>query len=384
MSKKNILSLLFFGAVLLLGFWMLGVSNGENATPPPARAQTPVEVTVMALVQQPVNITEEYPGRTHAYKIAEIRPQATGIITERTFEEGSLVKKGQQLYQIDPATFKAALNQAKADLIKAEANHRAVKAKAGRYKELVKSNAISGQTYDDTIAALEEAAADIIVAKSAVSTAEISLDYTKIRAPISGRIGKSAITPGALVTANQPAALATITQLDPIYVDMTQSSRDLMSFRKLVQDTSSVKLDLLDEMGRPFYDQQGTLQFSEVNVNEGTGTIMLRALFANPDSQLLPGLFVRARLNLPAVEGFLIPHQAAIRTPDGGLVVYVVDNNNVIVPTPIQASRSVGNSWLVTTGLENGMRIVTEGFQKVRAKMTVSPVLAQNTSAVSD
>lgn len=384
MSAKNIISLLFLGGILFIGIWIFGVSNGNNTPAPSFMAQGPAEVEVMVIKKHPVEITQEYPGRTRAYKIAEIRPQATGIITERAFEEGSMVQQGQQLYQIDPAPFQARLNQAKADLVKAEAKHRAIKAKADRYKELIKSSAISGQTYDDTIAALQEAAAEITVAKAAISTAEINLDYTKIRAPISGRIGKSAITAGALVTANQPAALAIITQLDPIYVDMTQSSRDLVTFRQFVEKPSSVTVDLLDENGQITYNQQGKLQFSEVNVNEGTGTIMLRALFNNPKNQLLPGLFVRTRLNLSTIDGFLIPHQAALRTREGELEVYVINKDDVVIPTTIHAQSSVGNSWLVTSGLETGMRIITQGFQNVRANMTVKPVLAQNTSAISD
>lgn len=349
--------------------------------PPPAG---PVEVSVMTLEAQRVALTTELPGRTSAYRVAEVRPQVSGIVLKRLFEEGTEVKAGQQLYQIDPATYQAALQSANADLAKARATLKSVEAKAARYADLVQINAVSRQDYDDAVASLDQAKASILVAQAAVETARINVDYTRVLAPISGRIGKSAVTEGALVTANQTTSLATITQLDPIYVDVSQSSSDLMRLRKAVSaglmqqgdaDKAPVSLSL-DGTSAP-YDQTGQLQFSDVTVDQTTGAVQLRAVFPNPRKELYPGLFVRARVEQGVRDNaVLVPQQAVVRTPDGGAAVWLVDGDNKVSQHPVVTAQAVGDQWLVDSGVKAGDRVVVEGLQKVRPGAEVRPIPA--------
>lgn len=352
--------------------------NKQQAAPAPR----PVEVSVVTIQPAAVPLSTELPGRTAAYRVAEVRPQVSGIVLKRLFEEGSEVKAGQQLYQIDPATYQAAVQSAQADLVKARANLKSVEAKAARYAELVKINAVSRQDYDDTVASLDQAKAQILVAQAAVDTARINLNYTKVYAPIDGRIGKSSVTEGALVTANQAATMATITQLDPIYVDVSQSSSELMRLRQAVSagqvrteaaDQAPVTLTL-DGSTQP-YDQTGQLQFSEVTVDQSTGAVQVRAVFPNPRKELYPGLFVRARVEQGVRENaILVPQQSLVRNADGSSQVWVVGADNKVAPRPVVPGQALGDRWLITSGLQGGERVVTAGLQKIRPGVEVSPV----------
>lgn len=355
----------------------------QHGGPPP---NGPAEVLVLVLAQERLPLFTELPGRTAAYRVAEVRPQVSGIVLKRIFEEGSEVKAGQQLYQIDPATYKAAVQSANADLVKARANLKSIEAKAARYADLVQINAVSRQDYDDVVASLDQAKAQIMVAQAAGQTARISLDYTMVYAPISGRIGKSSVTEGALVTANQTTAMATITQLDPIYVDVSQSSSDLIRLRQalstgLVQqgqvDRAVVTLTL--DGSQQAYDQPGQFQFSDVTVDQTTGTVQLRAVFPNPRKELYPGLFVRARVEQGRRDNaILVPQQALIRNPDGSAAVWVVGDDNKAMPRPVVAAQAVGDRWLIDSGVQSGDRIVIEGLQKIRPGAEVHPVDAAN------
>lgn len=339
----------------------------------------PVPVSVVTVERQAVSLSTELPGRTSAYRVAEVRPQVSGIVLKRLFEEGTDVKAGQQLYQIDPSTYQAAVQSANADLAKARATLKSTEAKAVRYADLVQINAVSRQDYDDVVATQDQARAQVLVAQAALETARINLEYTKVYAPISGRIGKSSVTEGALVTANQIAALATITQLDPMYVDVSQSSAELMRLRQAVaagtvqqgEAQAAVRLTV-DGAGKP-YAQDGKLKFSDVTVDQTTGAVQLRAVFPNPAGELYPGLFVRARVEQGTRDNaILIPQQALVRNPDGSAAVWVVGGDNHVAPRPVTVGNAVGDKWLVETGLEAGDRVVTAGLQKIRPGAEVS------------
>ncbi|SIS88293.1 efflux RND transporter periplasmic adaptor subunit [Insolitispirillum peregrinum] len=371
----------FLPFVLSLALAVAACDNQQQQGAAPA-APPPPEVTVQTLATQTVPLYTDLPGRTAAYRVAEVRPQVSGIVLKRLFTEGSEVQAGQQLYQIDPSTYQAAVQSAMADLAKARATAKSVEAKAARYADLVKINAVSKQDYDDAVASLDQAKADIMVAQAAVDTAKINLEYTKVYAPISGRIGKSAITEGALVTANQTTPMSTLTQLDPIYVDVSQSSSDLMRLRQAVSagllqkgqaDQAPVTLTL--DGSTQAYKHNGQLQFADVTVDETTGAVQVRAVFPNPDKELYPGLFVRARVEQGVRENaLLVPQRATVRLPDGSAAVWVVGADNKVATRPIQATQAVGDAWLVNSGLQAGERIVIEGLQKIRAGAEVRPV----------
>lgn len=357
--NKKIFSGLLAAIVLLAG----GCDDGSNQMSPYQQA---APVSTVTLQKEKIVSSVRLPGRTVAYKVAEIRPQVSGVIMARTFKEGGIVKEGQQLYQIDPALYRAAYESAKADLQRARANVQAVQAREKRYGELVELDAVSKQEYDDIKAELAQARADIAVAEANLARAKINLDYTKVYSPISGRIGKSVVTEGALVTANQAEALARVTQLDPIYVDMSQSSAELMRIRNQLgegEEKLAVTLEL--EGGKP-YGHEGVLQFSEVTVDATTGSVQLRALFPNPERVLLPGLFVQADVVLGEEEVLLVPQKAAIRDAKGQLSVWVVGADNTVHPVTIQTVREYGDKWIVASGLEEGETIVTEGFQRLQ------------------
>jgi membrane fusion protein (multidrug efflux system) len=341
-------------AVALATLMLVGCQEGEA---PPA-AQTP-QVGVVTLQPQPFTLTAELPGRTSAYRIAEVRPQVDGILQKRLFKEGSEVKAGQQLYQIDASVYQASYKSAQATLA-------STGSLAERYKELVADQAVSKQAYD-------EAEAARLQAEAALEKARIDLRYTKVLAPISGRIGRSAVTEGALVNNGQAAALATIQQLDPIYVDVTQPAKDLLRLRrelasgqleKAGDNAARVRLKLED--GSDF-THQGTLEFSEVSVDESTGSVTLRAVFPNPEHLLLPGMFVHAELvagmNSQAI---LAPQQGVTRNPRGDAVALVVNAENKVEARVLQASRTSGSYWLVTSGLNSGDRLITEGLQYIK------------------
>jgi membrane fusion protein (multidrug efflux system) len=368
-------------AAALLLFSLAACDKAKEAQAP---QQPAVEVGTLIIQPQKITVTTDLPGRTSAYRIADVRPQVNGIVTKRLFREGSDVKAGQQLYQIDPATYQAALDSAKADLAKALANVKTAKAKADRYAELVNINAISKQDYDDAIATLESDAAQVASAKASVASAQINLDYTKVYSPISGRIGRSSVTEGALVTANQTTALSTVQQLDPIYVDVTQSSEELMKLRHDVAagrlqgaDNVRAPVTLLLGSGSQTYDQPGELQFSEVTVDQTSGAVTLRAIFPNPRHDLLPGLFVRARVDQGVEEhAIVVPQQAVTRNSDGSTSVWVVGEDGKVALRAVTTVRAVGNQWLLSDGLQPGEQIVVEGLQKIRAGTPVKTVTA--------
>lgn len=324
----------------------------------------PVPVSAVTITEQPIEDKVRLPGRTNAFKIAQIRPQVSGVIQSRTFTEGGEVKAGQQLYLIDPAIYKANHESAKAALKRARANAQSITSRMKRYEELVAIDAVSKQEYDDIKASYAQAMADIAVAEADVARAKVNLDYTKVYSPISGRIGKSNVTEGALVTANQEQVLAHVTQLDPIYVDMSQAAEELMRVRRNSSGEDTRKVRIYLEDGSP-YMHEGELQFSEVVVDETTGSVQLRALFPNPERILMPGLFVQAEVILGERNALLVPQRSAIRNPQGELSVWKVENG-VANPVPITVSREYGDQWVVESGLSSGDVVVTEGFQKIQ------------------
>ena len=340
----------------------------------------PAAVDVVTLHAAPLQLMSELTGRTAPLRVAEVRPQVNGIILKRLFTEGSDVKAGQLLYQIDPAVYQAAVASAKANLAKAQANEQSARLKAQRYAELVKVKAISRQEYDDADAAWKQQVAEIGAAKAALQSANINLAYTRITAPISGRIGKSAVTEGALVTAQQADSLTSISQLDPMYVDVRQSTADLLRLKRQVaagkltqgkQDGAKVSFQLEDGSQ---YGEQGTLQFSDVTVDETTGMVTLRVLVPNPHDLLLPGMFMRATLQEgERPEGLLVPQTAVTRTPKGGATVMVVTADNKVELREVQLSRVVGDSWVVESGLDAGEKVIVAGLQKVKPRAVVAP-----------
>jgi len=372
---KKIFTILILALLLTGGGWYWWHKNNESTKDASfAAAKPPQAVAVLELKPQRITFTQQLPGRVSPYRQSQVRPQVDGIITERLFEEGADVEKGQQLYQIDDARYEAALNSAKADLASARANVKTVEARAKRYEELVKINAVSEQEYDDVKAEFDQAMASIAVAQAAVDLAQVNLDYTKVYAPISGRISRSFVTEGTLVTANQAQFLATITQLEPVYIDMQQSGSEAIYLRSRMMDKETVSVHLiLDERTGMDYPHEGSLKFSEVTIDETTGSIALRALIPNPNSLLLPGLFVRATLDLGEDDVLLVPQRATIRTPEGGLTVWVVDKTGKAQPRAIQVEQAYKDNWIVTNGLKAGDTIIVEGYQKVGPGAPVSP-----------
>src|ERR1700723_1139510 len=345
-------------------------SSGKTAVPP----NPPPEVGVMTLHPQPVTITTDLPGRTVAYRIAEVRPQVSGVILKRLFTEGSEVKAGQQLYQIDPAPFQANLESAQASLARARATLTSAALLTQRYKPLAEAHAVSQQNYDNAIAAESQAAADIALAKAAVDTAHINLAYTRVLSPISGRTGRSSVTEGALVDANQSKALVVVQQLDPIYVDVTQPSttslrlqRELArgELKKVGESQARAQL-LLEDNTR--YEQTGKLRFAEGAVDSGTGSVTLRAVFPNPQHILLPGMFVHEQLEEGVNEqGLLVPQRAITHNSRGEATTMVVSANNTVSTRVIKTERAIGDQWLVSDGVVAGDRVIVAGLQRLRA-----------------
>lgn len=365
-------------AVLMLSGSFLLTGCDNNKSEQAAQQQAP-EVGVVTLKAEPLKISTELPGRTSAYRVAEVRPQVSGIILKRNFIEGSDVKAGQSLYQIDPATYQAAYDSAKGDLVQAEANARIAQLTVKRYKPLLGTKYISQQDYDTAVATAAQNDAAVQVAKANVETARINLAYTKVTSPISGRIGKSSVTEGALVQSAQTTALATVQQLDPMYVDVTQSSEDFMRLRselesgQLKQNDGKANVTLLMQNGSS-YAQPGTLEFSDVTVDETTGSITLRAIFPNPNHVLLPGMFVRARLDEGTnPSALLIPQQAVTRTPTGQATVMVVGADNKVESRTVTATQAIGDKWLVTDGVKAGERVISTGLQRAKPGAQVTP-----------
>lgn len=334
------------------------------------------EVGVYTVQARPLLLTTDLPGRTAAYRVAEVRPQVNGILQERLFTEGTEVKKGQQLYQIDPRTYEA-------ELARSEANQIAARNLAQRYERLLQSRAISHQQYDDAVATWKQAQAE-------VRLRHIDVQYTKVLAPISGRIGRSAVTEGALVTNGQAQPLATVHQLDPIYVDVTQPITRLLELQRILASgrlqatqTDQAQVDLTLDDGSE-YPLQGSLKFSEVNVDQGTGSVTLRAVFPNPERKLLPGMFVHARLKEGVQQdAILIPQQAVIRDSRGVATAWVVKPDNSVELRELETLRTVGNAWLIGKGLVNGERVISEGVLRVRNGITVKPVAAREIDLVA-
>ncbi|WP_187493164.1 efflux RND transporter periplasmic adaptor subunit [Pantoea agglomerans] len=364
-------------AVLMLSgsFLLTGCDNNKSEQ----AAQQPPAVGVVTLKTEPLKISTELPGRTSAYRVAEVRPQVSGIILKRNFVEGSDVKAGQSLYQIDPATYQAAYDSAKGDLTQAQANARIAQLTVKRYKPLLGTKYISQQDYDTAVATAAQNDAAVQVAKANVETARINLAYTKVTSPISGRIGKSSVTEGALVQNAQTTALATVQQLDPMYVDVTQSSEDFMRLRselesgQLKQNDGKANVTLLMQNGNS-YPQTGTLEFSDVTVDETTGSITLRAIVPNPNHALLPGMFVRARLDEGTnPNALLVPQQAVARPPTGQATVMVVGADNKVEARQVTTSQAIGDKWLVTDGVKAGERVISTGLQRAKPGAQVTP-----------
>jgi len=356
------------GVALAFAVFLSACGAKKPAGPDP---NAPAPVGVIAVRAEPVNLTMELTGRTSASLVSEVRPQVNGVIKARLFQEGSIVRAGQPLYQIDPAPYRAALDSATAALGQAQAQAAAAKLKADRYKDLVAINAVSKQDNDDAQSASQSAAANVQAQRAAVQQARINLDYTRVASPISGQISRSSVTPGALVTANQVEPLATVQNLETIYVDVTQSAADLLKLRQAMASgtlgaPSSAQVRLVLEDGS-VYPIPGRLAFSDITVDQGTGSIGLRAIFPNPNGALLPGLYVRARLEQGvATSAILVPQAAVSRDPKGAATVYVVDAAGKAQLRPIAVSRTIKDKWLVTGGLKPGERVIVEGLQKVR------------------
>lgn len=381
------LSSLFVAACLAATIFMLpgcGGSSSEQAQAQQQQQAPAPEVTVVTMAPQAVTMTTILAGRTSAHLEAEVRPQVGGIIQKRLFTEGADVEAGQPLYTIDPSTYQAAYDNAKAALAKAEASAVPLGLKARRYAELVTTAAVSEQDNDDTQAAYNEALAAVEVARAALETTRIDLGHTTITAPISGRIGASMVTPGALVTAGQTTPLAIIRRIDPIYVDVTQSSRELLRLRRAMAegrltrsgaDTAAVKLLYEDDSPYPL---TGAMQFADISVDEDTGVFTLRALFPNPDHDLLPGMYVKAVIEEGvAPNALLVPQRAVSRNPRGNPYVMVVGPGGTIEQRELVTDRAMGENWLVSSGLEAGEKVVVEGLQKIRAGVRVTTVDAQ-------
>lgn len=366
---------------------------GDPPGPPNMGGNGTPEVAVTTVRAQRVALTTELPGRVTAALVAEVRPQVGGLVQERRFKEGSQVKAGDLLYQIDPATYRASVDNAEAALAKAEATLVSTRLKAGRYKELATIKAVSQQDADDAAASLLQAEADVSAARAALQTQRINLAYTRITAPISGRIGRSSVTPGALVTANQASPMATVQQLDPIYVDVTQSSSALLALKRSLEQghlksgTANVRLVLEDGS---LYPLAGKLQFSEVTVDTATSAVTLRAEFPNPRGDLLPGMYAKAVIEEGVLDqAVLVPQPAVTRDSTGKAITYVVDGAGKLAQRSVRADRAIGDQWLIGNGLQPGDRLVVEGQQKarpgqavnVKAETTTPPVA--NTAAAS-
>jgi membrane fusion protein (multidrug efflux system) len=378
LKKQNQTAPLFILLILICAVMLGACDKKQEAQTPP-----PPEVATVAVKEQQIVLTSELPGRTSAYLTAEVRPQVSGIIEKRMFTEGALVKAGEVLYQIDPAPFQAAYDSAEASLARAQANVPALRSRDQRFRELLATKAVSQQDVDDVDAALKQAEAEVKYWMAARDSARINLGYTRIIAPISGRIGKSNLTQGALVTANQPTPLATIQQMDPIYVDVPQSTSDLFRLKRRIQEgsldqsgTNQNKVSLILDDGST-YPLKGELQFRDVTVDPSTGTVTLRAVFPNPDNILLPGMFARAVIQEGVNnQAILIPQQAVSRDPKGNPIALIVDAESKVQQRMLTVDRAIGDQWLITSGLVAGERIIIEGVQKVRPGAPVRSVPA--------
>lgn len=364
----------FMTPVALCGAFLTSCSNTDE------KQQPAPEAGYVILKTESVPLFVELPGRTAPYEVSEVRPQVSGIVKARLFTEGGIVRAGETLYQIDPSLYRATLDQANANLSNAEANRAAMQARADRYRPLVKMEAVSQQDFADADATAKQAVASVAQSRAALQTARINLAFTRVTAPITGRVGRALVTTGALVTANQAEPLATIQRLDPIYVDIQQSSADLLALRRSLRSggmtSSSAEVRLRLEDGSD-YPLPGTLQFAEAMVDPNTGAVTLRARFANPSGILLPGMYVRARLSqATARNAILAPQSAVSRDPKGNATVMLVGPGNKAVVRMVTADRTVGDKWLVTKGLQAGDKVIVEGLGKIRPDQPIQPVPA--------
>ncbi|EPH3362453.1 efflux RND transporter periplasmic adaptor subunit [Citrobacter freundii] len=363
MNRKCLLLIpLFFSSVI--------ITACDNK--PAVKTTMEPEVGVVTLVPSSVNIKSELPGRALAFEIAEIRPQVGGIIIKRNFVEGDKVSKGESLYQIDPAPLQARLDSAKGALAKAQATANNVRLTLNRQSALIKSNYVSRQDYDTTLSQLNEAQANVAVAKADLEQATINLRYANVTSPIDGISGKSSVTVGALVTANQENSLVTVQRLDPIYVDLTQSVQDFLRLKeekangKIAQQQGKIPVELMLENGKP-YRHTGTLEFSDPAVDETTGSVTLRAIFPNPEGEILPGMYVTALLDEGSQQNVLmVPQQGITHNEQGKATALILDQENVVQLREINAVKAVGNQWLVTAGLRPGDRVIVSGLQRIR------------------
>lgn len=370
-------------SLVALTMALLAVGCGESGGQT-QQAAPPTEVGVVTVDARAVELFTELPGRTAAYRVAEVRPQVDGIVQNRAFEEGAQVEAGQTLYRIDPKPYRAEFRRAKADLAQAKAAVTSVARRAERFAELVDSNAVSQQEYDDAKAELQQRRAQVEVAEAALETARINLDYTGVEAPIAGRIGRSFFTEGALVTANQSQPLAQVTQLDPIYVDISRSSDEVLRLKRAFErgdlkkmGSGQARVTLLLEGGRE-YDHAGRLQFSDVTVEPGTGSVTLRARFPNPERDLLPGMFVRARVSEGIKENaVLVPQQGVAHNRKGEPTALVVGDDNKLEKRLLSTDRAIGSYWLVTDGLNADEQVVVTGRRGVEPGSAVKPVPAE-------
>jgi membrane fusion protein (multidrug efflux system) len=359
-------------AVSLLAL-LLGACDRQ---PPPKPLTSTPEVTVVTLKGQPVSLTRQLPGRTNPFVVAEVRPQVTGIVKERLFTEGSLVKAGQPLYQLDDATYRADYNSARAQLASAQAAVDIARFNAERAEQLIESKAISEQELLKARATAKQAEAEVGVAEARVTSAQVKLDYARITSPIDGRIGKSTVTRGALVTADQEAPLATVQQLDPIYVDLTRSASELLALRRelsrgAARSTEGIPVTIILEDGTR-YTHEGELAFTDVAVDPMTGSYALRVVVPNPDNLLMPGMYVRAIVSNAVLDrGLLVPQQGIIRDAKGNASAMVVTPNETVEQRAVQVTRTIGDQWLVNSGLAEGDRVIVEGLQKIRPGIPV-------------
>jgi membrane fusion protein (multidrug efflux system) len=389
MPRNNELSIRALATASALALLLTACGKGGGAPQGgPMGGFTP-QVTVVTLKTQPVTLTRELPGRTNAYLVAEVRPQVSGILKKRLFEEGALVKAGQPLYEIDDAIYRAQLESAQASLAKAQATVAAAKLTAERTQELIKIDAVSKQDNDNAVAAYGQAQADVAAGKAAVTNALVNLSYAHLTAPITGRIGKSAVTVGALVTANQSTAMATIQQLDPIYVDVNQASSEWLDLKQEIDSgraqsgAADAPVTIMLADGRT-YAQKGKLQFADVTVDPTTGDFLLRAIVPNPNGELLPGMYVRALLDEGVLsKGLLAPQQGIERDPKGNASALVVNADGKVEPREVKVSRTIGDQWLVDDGLASGDRLIVEGVQKVQPGMPVTAIEAAGGAAPS-
>ena len=357
---------------------LVGCSKDPKGAEQAAAAQQmpPTEVGVIVAQPQSVEQTVELSGRTSAYQISDVRPQTSGVVLKRLFAEGSYVREGQPLYEIDSSTNRANLDSAKASLVRQQANLNSLQIKANRYSQLVGINAVSKQEYDDIKAQVQLAQADIAASQAAVKNAQISLGYSTVRSPISGQSGRSSVTAGALVTASQADPLVTIQQLDPIYVDINQSSAELLRLRQqlsqgTIDRSNNTKVRLKLEDGS-FYNVEGNLAFSDASVNPDTGTVTLRAVFSNPNHLLLPGMFTNAQIVQGVIpNAILVPQVAITRTPTGQATAMIVNAKGIVEVRPIETAGIQGKDWIVTKGLQAGEKVIVDGVAKVKPEQQV-------------